>query len=236
METQTPDNGSALSEAVKNESNRKNFLRLVGTTGAAGALAAVLAACGDDNKSATTTATTASDVRGSKAGDIKIVNYALTLEYIEAAFYAKVIASGAVKDPKVAELAKKIHANEQAHVEALTAAVKSLGGKPVAEPKTDFDKVLAGGLTNVLKTAAIVENVGSAAYLGQAGLINSPDILAAALSIHSVEARHAAALNTLVGNGFKGSADLTGSLPDGAFAKPLPMNEVLKQVQPFLAA
>jgi len=91
-------------------------------------------------------------------------------------------------------------------------------------------------VTNVLKTAAIVENLGAAAYLGQAGKINSPDILAAALSIHSVEARHAAALNTLVDNGFKGSAALTGSLPDGAFAKPLPMNEVLKQAQPFLAA
>jgi rubrerythrin len=235
METETPENGSALSAAVKSESSRKNFLRLVGTTGAAGALAVAVAACGDDNKM-TATSTTAAEVRGSKAGDIKIVNYALTLEYIEAAFYKKAIESGAIKNKMVADLAKKIHANEQAHVEALTAAVKSLGGKPVAEPKTNFDSVFAGGLTNVLKTAAIVENLGAAAYLGQAGAINSPEILAAALSIHSVEARHAAALNTLVGNGFSGSGDLTGSLPDGAFAKPLAMKEVLAQAKPFLAS
>jgi len=96
METKTPGNGNALSEVTKNESNRKNFLRLVGGTGAAGALAVVIAACGsDDDSKSTATSTTASNVRGSKAGDVKIVNYALTLEYIEAAFYKKAVESGA---------------------------------------------------------------------------------------------------------------------------------------------
>jgi rubrerythrin len=231
MIAETSEDGTALSAVAKDETSRKNFLRMVGTTGAAGALAAVLAACGDDDVKMSATA---APVRGSKSGDIDIVNYALTLEYIEAAFYKKAVESGAIKDKMVADLAKSIAEAEQAHVEALTSAAKSLGGKPVAEPKTDFDKVFAGGVDNVLKTAAIVENLGAAAYLGQAAKINSPDILAAALSIHSVEARHAAALNALVGNGFNGSGALVGSLPDGAFAKPLTMKEVLAQAQPFL--
>jgi rubrerythrin len=238
MATQTPDNGGAISTVMKDDTSRKNFLRLLGTGGAASALAVVIAACGDDgnDKMSSATAAATADQRGSKARDIEIVNYALTLEFIEAAFYAKAVASGAIRDKKVAELAKSIGENEQAHVEALTTAVKGLGGKPVAEPKTNFDDVFAGGVNNVLKTAAVVENLGAAAYLGQAGRINSPEILAAALSIHSVEARHAAALNQLTEAGFNGSGPLVGTLPDGAFAKPMSMEEVLKQAQPFLAS
>jgi hypothetical protein len=79
----------------------------------------------------------------------------------------------------------------------------------------------------ILETAATVENLGAAAYLGQAGRISSPEVLAAALSIHTVEARHAAALNTLVGKTV---------VPDGAFAKPATMDEVLPQVKPFLVS
>ncbi len=61
-------------------------------------------------------------------------------------------------------------------------------------------------------------------------------MLAAALAIHSVEARHAAALNELAGRGFGGKGGLSGSLPDGAFAKPMSEAQVLKAVQPFLAS
>lgn len=86
--------------------------------------------------------------------------------------------------------------------------------------------MIAGGPEKILATAASVEDLGAAAYLGQAGRITSPEVLAAALSIHSVEARHAAALNTLV------SEPVT---PDGAFAKPAAMAEVLKAVKPFIA-
>jgi hypothetical protein len=141
-----------------------------------------------------------------------------------------VLASGVIKDAKVGALATKFGETEQAHVDALTAAVKKLGGTPAAKPQTRFQHIIDGGPTKILTTAAAVENLGAAAYLGQAGRIKSKEILAAALSIHSVEARHAAALNELVGAGFK------GSLPDGAFAKPMSMAQVLKQVQPFIAS
>ena len=80
---------------------------------------------------------------------------------------------------------------------------------------------------SVLELAATVENLGAAAYLGQAAAIEDPAILAAALSIHSVEGRHAAALNMLTGQSI---------VPDGAFAKPADMETVLAGVQPFIAS
>ena len=103
--------------------------------------------------------------------------------------------------------------------------MKKLGGTP-KRPKTNFDAVLEGGPEMVLETAATVENLGAAAYLGQAGRIQSKEILAAALAIHTVEGRHAAALNSVVGRTI---------VPDGAFAKPASMAEVLPKVEPFLA-
>ena len=67
--------------------------------------------------------------------------------------------------------------------------------------------------------------LGAAAYLGQAPRIESDEVRAAALSIHAVEGRHAAALNTLTDQSF---------VPDGAFAKPADAATVLDSVQPFL--
>ncbi len=101
-----------------------------------------------------------------------------------------------------------------------------LGGEVAKKPATKFDAVIAGGPDMILETAATVENLGAAAYLAEAGKIKSKEILAAALSIHTVEGRHAALLNDLVGKPF---------LPDGAFAKPATKDEVLKAVEPFLA-
>ena len=135
--------------------------------------------------------------------------------------------SGEVKNKQVGEVAKEIYENEQEHVQALMATVEQLGGKPVKAPKTNFEDVLAGGEAMILETAASVENLGAAAYLGQAGNIKNKEILAAALSIHTVEARHAAVLNQVVGKTI---------VPDGAFAKPATMEEVLKTVKPFIKA
>ena len=177
-----------------------------------------------------------STTKRSKANDVKILNYALTLEFLEADFYDKVINSGLVKDRATVDIAKKFGATEQEHVDALKATIKKLGGKPVNAPKTKFEPTLDKGLKAVLETAATVENLGAAAYLGQAGNIKSKEVLAAALAIHSVEARHAAALNILVGRGFgDGKGGLEGALPDGAFGKPMDEAAVLAAVKPFLA-
>jgi rubrerythrin len=221
------ENG-AVRELSEDAASRKRFLKMVGGTGAVSAFSIFLAACGDDDESASSdsgTTSTQSDMGGG-GGDLEIVQYALTLEHLETDFYNAAIESGAIKDKALAKAATMIRDNEQEHVDALTATVKQLGGTP-EKPKTDFTSVIEGGEKKILATAAEVENLGAAAYLGQAGRIKSKDVLAAALSIHSVEGRHAAALNSVVGKTI---------VPDGAFAKPASMEEVLPKVKPFLAA
>ena len=217
------DEHNAMEELVRDDSSRKRFFKTMGGTGAAAAFAIFLAACGEDDKPAKSSSSSSSSGGGMK-GDLEIVQYALTLEHLETDFYDAVIKSGVVKNKALAEAATMIRDNEQEHVDALTATVKKLGGKP-QKPKTTFDAVIKGGEKKVLETAATVENLGAAAYLGQAGRISSKEVLAAALSIHTVEARHAAALNRAVGKTI---------VPDGAFAKPASMEEVLPQVKPFL--
>jgi hypothetical protein len=228
---------SALRELADDPSSRKRFFKMLGGAGAVSAATVILAACGDDDDDAAAKkAPAASEVMDGNDSDLKVLNYALTLEFLEADFYRQVIDSGLVKDRKVVSIAKKFGASEQEHVDALTATIKKLGGKPVEAPKTNFQPTLDKGLMAVLETAATVENLGAAAYLGQAGNIKSKEVLAAALAIHSVEARHAAALNILVGRGFgDGKGGLEGALPDGPFGKPMDEAAVLAAVKPFLA-
>ena len=217
---------AAVEELAADPASRKRFLRMVGGAGAASAFAIFLAACGgDDDESASETTKTTGGASADTAGDLEIVQYALTLEHLETDFYNAVIDAGVIKDMALADVAKMIRDNEQEHVDALTQTVKKLGGTP-KRPKTTFDAVIEGGEKMVLETAATVENLGAAAYLGQAGRIKSKEVLAAALAIHTVEARHAAALNSVVGKTI---------VPDGAFAKPASMAEVLPKVKPFLA-
>ena len=226
---------SALRELADDPSSRKRFFKMLGGAGAVSAFSVALAACGDDDKK-DDSAPVAKSSDDSNKSDLEILNYALTLEFLEADFYAQVIASGLVKDPKVASIAKKFGSTEQEHVDALKATITKLGGKPGAAPKSNFQPTFDKGLKATLNAAADVENLGAAAYLGQAGNIKNKEVLAAALAIHTVEARHAAALNILVGRGFgDGKGGLKGALPDGAFGKPMDMASVLAAVKPFLA-
>ncbi len=228
--------GSALRALANDASSRKRFLKMVGGAGAAGAFGVFLAACGSEEEPASPPTTGGETETGGAAGkDLEILNYALTLEFLEADFYRQVIDSGEITDEEIASLAQTFGEQEQEHVDALMATIEQLGGTPTEAPQTDFEKVLSGGPEDILATAAMVENIGAAAYLGAAPDIESPEVLAAALSIHSVEARHAAALNEAAGSEFASNEDFVGSIPDGAFAQPATMDEVLKLVEPFLA-
>jgi rubrerythrin len=215
-----PEVGSAVERLMRDDVDRKRFLKMAGGAGAASFTAFAVAACG--SSSSTTKTATATSAAVPKDGDIGILNYALTLEYLETEFYEKVVASGFFSG-SVGALIESFGDQEKTHVEALKGAVEKLGGTPAAKPQGKFPIENA---TQVAQLAYTVENLGAAAYLGQAGNIQSPEILATALAIHSVEARHAATLGTLV------KKSIT---PDGAFAKPDEMSTVLAAVKPFLA-
>jgi rubrerythrin len=158
-------------------------------------------------------------------GDIGILNYALTLEYLEAAFYNEATANQKkktfIKDKQAQVFLKLVTTDENAHVAFLK---KALGSKAVAGPKVDF-----GGTTadeaSFLKTAVALENTGVGAYSGQALNIASPAYAAAALSIWSVEARHASVAGLLL------KATPASLSPNGAFDKPKTAAQVLKAVK-----
>lgn len=122
----------------------------------------------------------------SKKGDVKILNYALTLEYLEAAFYTEAEAMGALSG-ELALFAEVVGAHERAHVKALKAA---LGRKAVKKPRFNF-RGTTEDAARFAATAQVLEDTGVSAYAGQAPRVKSNAILKAALAIHTIEARHA---------------------------------------------
>jgi serine-rich repeat adhesion-like glycoprotein len=157
----------------------------------------------------------------SGGGDVGILNFALTLEYLESTFYAEAKKrAGASGDLK--SLIDLIARDEDEHVGALTETIKKLGGKPVAEPKFDFPYK---STKEFLQLAQTFEDTGVSAYNGAAPEIKSKEVLAAAGSIVQVEGRHAAAIR--LQNGAEPAPE--------AFDPSLPKAKVLKAVEPFIA-
>jgi rubrerythrin len=153
--------------------------------------------------------------------DVDIVNFALTLEYLESTFYEEAKKRAGAKG-ELAKLIDMLASDEKQHVEALAGTVKKLGGKPVAEPKFNFEYDDTAGF---LKLAQTFEDTGVSAYNGAGPLIKEKAVLEAAGSIVQVEARHAAAIR--LQNGEEPAPD--------AFDEPLEEKEVLKAVEPFIA-
>ncbi len=164
----------------------------------------------------------------SKKQDLKILNYALTLEFLEAAFYKEAVDSGALSG-QVLEFARLVNSDEQAHVVALRKTIKALGGKPVASPTFDFQGTNRDQ-AKFLETAFVLENTGVRAYLGQAGRLKSKALLAAAGSILTVEARHSGAVAVLLNQAPFEVGGAKSIAPSGPFDKPASMKAILKAV------
>jgi hypothetical protein len=126
--------------------------------------------------------------------DEAILNYALTLEYIQEAFYGEVERIGALTGG-LAEQARVVGAHERAHVKAFR---KVLGQRAVKRPRFDFRGATENG-DRFRRTAVAFEDLAVAAYKGQAPLIHKQAYLVPALAIHTVEARHAAWIRRLAG-------------------------------------
>ncbi|MCW2972199.1 MAG: twin-arginine translocation pathway signal protein [Thermoleophilia bacterium] len=158
----------------------------------------------------------------SDEGDIKILNFALTLEYLEAAFYkeglGKVKFTGTNKS-----VITEIGANENEHVSTLISTIKGLGGTPVTAPGVMFPYK---DEKSFLKLAQVFEDTGVSAYNGAGPAIKNKDLLAAAGSIVQVEARHAARIRLINGE----------PAAPAAFDKALTTDAVLAAVKPFIKA
>jgi hypothetical protein len=163
----------------------------------------------------------ASALAGSKTGDVDILNFALTLEYLEADFYnvkgAELELNGTAK-----AYAKQFGEEEQQHVAALQGTIKELGGQAVKKPRFVFP---ATNQASFLALASVLENTGVGAYNGAAPMISSKAVLTAAGSIVQVEARHAAAINLLLDK---------SPTPSGGFDKPLSKAQVLAAAGPLI--
>ncbi|HVV58620.1 MAG TPA: ferritin-like domain-containing protein [Gaiellaceae bacterium] len=159
----------------------------------------------------------------SVAGDVAILNFALKLEYLEAAFYERA-ANGAYGRlaPPVQQLAETLAEHEQEHVDALVATIPKLGGHPVAKPGL---KIPPLDQRTFLRTAIALEGTGVGAYGGAFPMLKLEPVKEAALAIHSVEARHHAWARRLAG---------VSPAPD-AFYHDLTEADVLRRAQPFFA-
>jgi len=157
----------------------------------------------------------------SASSDVDILNFALTLEYLETDFYnAKGTAVALSAEAKT--LARSFGDEEAEHVAALTKAITAAGGKPVAKPKFAFPVT---DQASFLKLAYVLENTGVGAYNGAGPSIMDKQYLAVAGSIVQVEARHAAAIALLVDQPIA---------PNGAFDKPLTKAQVLAKAGPLI--
>jgi Ferritin-like domain len=179
------DKDGALQEAAAEveRTTRGSFLRRAGAIAGAGLLAGSLP-------------TALAGAQGVPKSDVAILNYALTLEYLEAAFYREALDGGALRG-QFRTFATVAGEHEQAHVDALK---KTLGNKAGKRPSFDFQGTTADQDT-FAQTAILLEDTGVEAYQGQAGNIRNKEVLRAAISIHPVEARHAAWIRSIVGMG-----------------------------------
>jgi rubrerythrin len=153
--------------------------------------------------------------------DVEILNFALTLEYLETDFYtAKAKAVHLSGEAKM--VAQAFGEEEAAHVAALHKAITAAGGKPVKKPTFAFP---VSNQQSFLKLAYTLENTGVGAYNGAAPSISNKELLAAAGSIVQVEARHAATIALL------SDRKIT---PNGAFDKSLTKKQVLAAAGPLI--
>jgi rubrerythrin len=210
------------SEALESGDTRLSFLKKAGLAGGAvmggGALLGALSPAG-----AMAAGKGRPPAKFGK-GDVGILNFALTLEYLEAAFYNEATANqmktSFIKNKQTQVFLETVTADENAHVAYLK---KALGSKAVAAPKVDFGSTTSSE-ASFIKTAVALENTGVHAYSGQALNIANPATVAAALSIWSIEARHASVAGLLL------KATPGNITPDGPFDTPFTASKVLKAV------
>ncbi len=167
--------------------------------------------------------------KSAKKSDIDILNFALGLEYLEAEFYARVVAAQgrrAYLNPRVFEAAQRLAADEAAHVTAITDILTRAGATPVTKPTFKFPDAAFYSPVAFLDIATSMEETGVGAYSDAAPKVVSKDVLRFAASVYGIECRHTALIRHLAGRSF---APTDTEIP-------LSMEEVQRRVAPFIAA
>jgi rubrerythrin len=206
-----------VAESVLDDSSRRAFLLKM-----FGGAAAVTAAA---TLPASTFAATRETAKAAAlpAGDLAILNFALTLEHLEAAFYVR--AAARFSGGYLGQLVRTLRYDEQSHVNALTAAIRANGGTPVSAAMSyNWPAGVFANRANFLNFAATLEQTGVHAYLGQAPAIKTPAILLTAAKIVTVEARHAGAIKALQGR----------NPTQGPFDEGLSTQQILTIVSPLI--
>jgi hypothetical protein len=174
--------------------------------------------------------------------DLDVLNYALTLENLEANLYNTIVASGVIKNPTYVKYVTMFQAHENTHAQELTKAISAAGGKPVApKDKYNYSAFDVSTEQRAMTVLAAVEEVGVGAYQGAAGFIKDKGILTTAVAIHGVEAEHTGSLHSLLGlaptmDSRASAAGISTVVLGGAFTKPIPVADVLKAVGPILGS
>jgi hypothetical protein len=193
---------------------RRSLLAAAGGAAAAGAVALV-ARDGEDPERRTRASggVTARTTDRFGLGDVGIANFLLTLERVELDVYRQAARFG--------QPFRTFGEQERLHVERLESAVRELGGRVVRPPRT---RIGATGRAAYVRYALAIEDLAAGACLGQLAAIDTPELLRLVLGLHSVDARHAAAM-----------AELSGldAVSDGALANPADAGTVLARLRPL---
>ena len=201
---ETADETGGFVESLRTESisSRRSFLQ---RSAAVGGSALALALGGSSG-------VLAHEADDDETSDVDVLNFALTLEHLEYAFYRDLLDRFDEKDFRRAKTLNgfgnrvredvrpnlvDIRDHEKAHVDTLTAIIEDLGGDPVEEACYDFG---VEDVDDFLAVAAVLENTGVSAYDGAIDLIERANLLTAGATIATVEARHASYLNFLTGD------------------------------------
>jgi rubrerythrin len=190
--------------------SRRNVLALAGAAAAAPAVVGIETALAKKGKGKGKGKGKDKDKKNNdRKKDIAVLNFALTLEHLEYAFYRDGLAQFTAGDfdAGVFDLLQDILLHEDTHVDTLIDVISGLGGDPVEEACYDF----GAGFDDpegFLGIAQLLENTGVMAYTGAIATIKSGELQTASATIATVEARHASYLNLINGdNPFPDSFD-----------------------------